>query len=235
MAKVCRLTPRTAARGDVSEATTEISGIGDGQAPHEYVVPAAQSFDLLGVRATFDGAGAAGDFLPALQIISDAGHILSQTVGSVVAAGGSADVTFAPFLRGTATATASGGIKYDTEPQTGTYLYVQTTGTDPVFGYANVWDDVNQSGSLYTGPLLMDDQSGTADTWSVSPGQGFKYHLNAGGTSFTVRGHHTILALTDVAGTSKISFFSVPFAAQQATPVTLADVIALLQAYGLSA
>jgi hypothetical protein len=45
-----------------------------------------------------------------VQILAASGHVLSQTVGSSVAAGGSADVTFAPFLEDEVTAAGGAGL-----------------------------------------------------------------------------------------------------------------------------
>jgi Concanavalin A-like lectin/glucanases superfamily len=69
-------------------------------APLDYVVPGAQLIELVALNAVFDGSGAAAAFLPAVEIISDSGHTVSRSiVDTQVAAGGSAEVTFAPFLR----------------------------------------------------------------------------------------------------------------------------------------
>lgn len=70
-------------------------------APSDYVVPGSQEIELQTVTATFDGTGAGGAFLPALQIISDAGILLATFIDTSVsvAAGGSAEVTFGTFLR----------------------------------------------------------------------------------------------------------------------------------------
>lgn len=76
-------------------------------APVSYTVSGDQRFTLVGVRATFDGTGAGGPFLPCVQILSPAGHVLSQTIGLAVAAGASADVSFFPLRRGTTTAGAT--------------------------------------------------------------------------------------------------------------------------------
>jgi hypothetical protein len=112
----------------MADRTVPIGNLGESDAPLTYTVPPSFSFTLMGVRASFDGAGAAGAFLPCVQLISDSGQMMAQTIGSAVAAGGSADVTFAPFLGGLAGSTPAGsGIQFDTFPQSGDWLYVQTT------------------------------------------------------------------------------------------------------------
>lgn len=81
----------------------QISG-GIGPAPQSYTVPNAQEIIPKVARATFDGTAAATAFLPTIQIISDGGVVIASVpTDTTVAAGGSADVTFAPFLRGPAT------------------------------------------------------------------------------------------------------------------------------------
>lgn len=74
---------------------------GSEPAPLAYTVPSAQEVQPLCCNAIFDGSGAAGPFLPAIEIVSDAGYIIGRVPCSTsVAAGASAEVTFAPFLRG---------------------------------------------------------------------------------------------------------------------------------------
>ena len=98
----------------MTDATQEISGLGTSSAPLTYTVADAEGFDLAGVRATFDGTGAGGAFLPCVQILSPAGHVMAQTIGSSVLAGGSADVTFAPFLTNPSASTTTGGGGFNT-------------------------------------------------------------------------------------------------------------------------
>src|SRR5882724_5060846 len=74
-----------------------------GALPKEWVVPGALSILLKCVQADFDGSGAAGAFLPTVEIVSDAGLLVGRAfTDASVAAGGSASVTFAPFLEGAA-------------------------------------------------------------------------------------------------------------------------------------
>lgn len=63
--------------------------------------PQAQSaeWQIESVRAIFDGTGAGGPFLPALQIIGPGGKIAGTYVdrSTPIAAGAEADVTWGPF------------------------------------------------------------------------------------------------------------------------------------------
>lgn len=92
-------------------------------APLDYPVPAAQEIGLQTATATFDGSGAAGQFLPALQIIGPGGIVAGTFVNpnSPVAAGGEAEVTFGSFLTG-----ALAGSGYSTIEDEGTALPRET-------------------------------------------------------------------------------------------------------------
>ena len=64
--------------------------------PSDYLVPGTQGLRLKAVRAVIDGTGAAGSFLPALQLLDPAGHVMWTAFdkSTPVAAGGSADVSW---------------------------------------------------------------------------------------------------------------------------------------------
>lgn len=72
---------------------------GTGAAPQTYNTPGASILDLQAVSADFNGSGAGSDFKPAVQLLDSSGHVMATVVGETVTAGGSASVTFAPFLR----------------------------------------------------------------------------------------------------------------------------------------
>lgn len=66
-------------------------------APLGYQVPGAQEIILKSITASFDGSGAAGAFIPTLQIIAPNGAVLAACpVSTSVAAGASADVSWFP-------------------------------------------------------------------------------------------------------------------------------------------
>lgn len=82
----------------MAQETQQILGLGSGGAPLQYVVTGGQVLDLIAVQADYDGSGASGNFLPVVEILSDAGELMARGVGRTVVAGDSVSVTFAPFL-----------------------------------------------------------------------------------------------------------------------------------------
>jgi hypothetical protein len=73
---------------------------GPNLAPVIYEVPGTDEVTPLACQALYDGSGASGDFVPTLVFRSQAGHVISRVpTSTVVTAGDSAEVTWAPFLR----------------------------------------------------------------------------------------------------------------------------------------
>ena len=211
-------------------------------APADFVVPNAAEWVLQVVSATFDGTGAAGAYLPAVQIIGPGGDVAATFADKnvSVAAGSSAEVTFGPFLRSPSAAAASSGIKFDTAPQAGQYLFVETDG--PALtpdGFVFEVRDPNGNGSaIYGVPVILGDVLNTNNgAVYLLTGGGHRFDLTLA-QEFSVRNGYNgprIFSAKITAGVSQLGFFGVGPVPKQATPVTLADVIALLQAYGLSA
>lgn len=77
-------------------------------APKDYTLPQSQEILIKAVRAEFDGTGAAGPFLPALQLVSNNGDVMFTAVltSASVAAGGSASVSWFPLKKSIAGAPA---------------------------------------------------------------------------------------------------------------------------------
>lgn len=77
-------------------------------APKDYTVGDNVELTLISVHAEFRDSGAAGDWLPAVQLISDSGHVIDTAAeqGVKVSAGGDADGSFFP---GGVVAAASSG------------------------------------------------------------------------------------------------------------------------------
>lgn len=79
---------------------------GISSAPASYEVSGAEEIILLAVNAIFDGSGAASAYVPAVEILSDGGIMVSRVIAQTeVAAGGSAEASFAPGLVGSSSLT----------------------------------------------------------------------------------------------------------------------------------
>lgn len=90
------------------EGTLQILGQGTSAVPLDVDITGNQLLDLISVKADYDGTSAIVDFVPMVEIISDAGVVMAQAKGPTVLAGGSATVTFFPF--GAEETAAGGGI-----------------------------------------------------------------------------------------------------------------------------
>jgi len=89
----------------------QVHPIGTEDAPADYVIPKSAELLLKSVHAKFDGSGAAGDFIPLVRIISDAGSTTDEIPQDVtVAAGGSADATWFPRVGAAAAAAPTGTV-----------------------------------------------------------------------------------------------------------------------------
>jgi hypothetical protein len=76
-------------------------------APKAYTVHGAQEIVLKSVTASYDGTGAAGPYVPAVQIIDPSGFVAgTYTLGVTLAAGGTADISWFPGLGGSGSSQA---------------------------------------------------------------------------------------------------------------------------------
>lgn len=123
-------------------------------APNSWTIPDALTIMLKAINATFNGTGAAGAFLPAVEIISDSGHVAARVfTDTAVAAGDSAEVTFAPFLRNAA-GNACGG-KIDSTQQVGNTCGVHSVGQ----GSGRVLTSDGADGSRWLTPTAVHSQT----------------------------------------------------------------------------
>lgn len=89
-------------------ANTQILPTGVQNAPGDWVLPNTQIATIGAIFAHFNGAGAAGAYVPTVDIISDSGHtVISVVQDSTIAAGSSAEASWAPFLKSAAAASAA--------------------------------------------------------------------------------------------------------------------------------
>ena len=123
----------------MAQADVQVPIPGTSDAPFDYQIPQSVEFLLKSVRASFDGSGAAAAFLPAVELIAPGGaSSWLVPTDSAVAAGGSADVTFAPFLRNAPAATpAAAAAIYATAPQV-MPLFASEFGPSDFVGWSNV-------------------------------------------------------------------------------------------------
>lgn len=93
---------------DVSIVASDVAAV-----PQNYTVPGAQEILLRAVGCMVNGSLAAGEFLPALQMVDPAGHVMWTAVNRSVpvAAGASALVSWFPGggIDGASSSTGSGG------------------------------------------------------------------------------------------------------------------------------
>lgn len=90
-------------------ADSQIRGLGESSAPLSYTVPGAQEIVLKSLFASFDGTAAAAAWYPCVRITAPGGGVVGEYITqAAVAAGSSADVSFAPFLRGLSTGAGGG-------------------------------------------------------------------------------------------------------------------------------
>lgn len=128
----------------------------------EYTLPDAASFTLKAVNADFDGSVAGSAYLPAVEIVSDSGHVIARAVdpGVSVGAGDSAEASFFPGVKHAASAAA---------------------GTAFPFGRAARIFSVQSipSGSFPDTPISFDVASGTSGLVSFDPAEPTKLTYTA--------------------------------------------------------
>lgn len=273
-------------------------------APYTFTVPGSLEIRPDTASAKFDGTGASGPFLACLTFISPDGARLCRMFNpNPVAQGDVAEVTYIPPFGAAASSASGSGIQFDTAPQAGDWLYVETTGSGPNpptlgtgFGFladsggfnfksqgnanpgfsVGVQDTANggialatsdssqginltatatfgpgvelatvgttggiklqtfNTGSTHADITLLQETLGQIVIQNAGTGtSGITINNGAGGGVNILDSMDGVNVQSDASG--KLGFFHVAAVTQQATPVTLADVIALLQAYGLSA
>jgi hypothetical protein len=82
-------------------ADTALIASGSGGTPLSYRVPGATSIRIKQVHVQYVDNGAGGDWLPAVQIVSDSNHLMGTAADQAVkvTAGSDADVSFFPYGR----------------------------------------------------------------------------------------------------------------------------------------
>lgn len=239
----------------------QIADTSSGDAPHDYTVPSSADFILKAAYGVFDGTLASGNFLPTLEIVSDSGHTIARSVGQQVTAGGSAEVSWFPFAP-PASSGGGGGIT-EIESTDGSITVTDPTGPTVDLtgagGGGGIQFGVTNSGSFLdvetnTGTIVLQDFSGGTSEFTASGSLEFIAGNNvsifagsgkniAASPQLTVTGALlaeykvglSTLKVLETTSAGDLGFFGKTPVAQQPTPITLADVIAVLQAYGLTA
>lgn len=106
-------------------------------APKNYTLAGNTELLLRAVNATFTDNGAASDWLPAVELISDSGHVIARAVdqGVIVTAGDDAEVSWFPGVKHAAGAASSA------TPAASAYLWTQSAKTfTGNVGFAATWD-----------------------------------------------------------------------------------------------
>jgi hypothetical protein len=169
--------------------------------PKAYKIAGAQEIVLKGVTASFDGGGAGGNWIPAVQVIDPSGFVVgTYTIGSTLAAGVSADVSWFPGV-GSNTGASGSGIQFNTDNEGG-YLDITTHATDPgglgmriqdlSGGGTDIFSDggmtvedtsanglvLNEAGS---GGIFVRDQGDGGSTWLEAGVGGWEVNDSGGG------------------------------------------------------
>lgn len=139
-------------------ADTQIRGLGESPAPLVYTVPGAQEIILKSLFASFDGSSAGSDFFPCVRVRAPGGGIVGEYITqAAVTAGSSADVSFAPFLRGGSGASAAPAVSSP---------FVYAADTSQVIPSGAVTALIFDSYSTAQGSQPMIDLSGFPATFS---------------------------------------------------------------------
>lgn len=173
-------------------------------APQDYTLPGAQEIFLRAVGCTMNGTNATGSFVPALQMLDPAGHVMWTAVNSAlpVAAGRSALVSWFPGGGVNATSSSSsssgtisritsnaGTLTVTTPTGPTTNLDMPATGVTPgTYGDSGHVSQVtlDSFGRATNATSVSISGGGTvvgADGWVTDPNGGYTF---ASATSFTV-------------------------------------------------
>jgi hypothetical protein len=230
-------------------ADVQILASGVTAAPLDYVIPGAQEILIKNISASFDGGGTGSAWQPAIVLVAPGGkEVGTFPVGNAVAAGASADVSWFPRGGVNAATVTSGDLHWGVNTDTGALGLELDSPTD---GFVTDFlsQTHNTEGGGYAvrtngGGILFDTGGGGITMQTADGGVIVQDTFELGilaevtGSQFVLveptHGNHVIHVAYDGAN-SVVSFFGAAPVVQQPTPVTLADVIALLRAYGLAA
>lgn len=147
----------------------QIADTSSGDAPHDYTVPSSADFILKAAYGVFDGTLASGNFLPAIEIVSDSGHTVARSVGQQVTAGDSAEVSWFPFAPPASSGGGGSGITEIVDDGGITVI----DGTGPTVGIAVTTPLVGRQEQLAVAGQLINAGTGAELSWSYNAGATF--------------------------------------------------------------
>jgi hypothetical protein len=168
-----------------------IAALGTASAPEDYTIPNSLEIVPLAVRASFDGSGASGPFYPTLEFIAPGGNTIAECpCFTIVAAGGSADVTWFHIDQGTNAGTTQSSYEQLVLSNAHLRLYYkldETSGTvmgdSGPLGVNGVYNSAPTLGQ----PPLADGKS------AVFSAAGAQYGSSAPGSGIVGTGEMTVL------------------------------------------
>lgn len=177
-------------------------------APKETLVPAASRYVVKQVQALYTDNGAGGAWLPALEVVSDAGIVTGRYVGTSVAAGSDQEVTFHPLgSKGAASVAPSGGtlpsaMLAENQALTSNAVDIALTWPTHNFGTndstifdrtGNLGIDIKQPGLYLAWCQAAPSLVASYDfrdvrlylSWRQNPSSGFPWNTDAGGLTLS--------------------------------------------------
>jgi len=215
--------------------------VGNGTSSARFTMPGNVAIKVESVVATVNNASAS-DVTPEVTIRDQSGVVIgTNKQGESIPAGDTGTATFALRLGG-GSATTTGFIRYKFV-NVGDWLVVETTAAGPFGPGIYLQSSSGMQTFVLSGDYFVNTSNGLIDLDTgggnfIAATAGGTMTLSTGGGNMTLdsgfSGETMSLVTSDLSvQNGKLGFFGVTTVVQQATPVTLADVIALLQAYGL--
>lgn len=192
-------------------------------APATYTVKPAVEFILKSVRATFDGSGASGDFVPVLTLISDSGHEISESADAgTFPAGASGRASFFPRGLARKSTAAAAGTTFASISASGFVTVPAISGGSP--GTAIIGMDTT---TLYTTDSSVFTASSYTDGSGTYDGVGFNapgHYLSKTQVILQFGGTSGLIQVNSVTGPGIIADYgSEGFAHQAYSPAFASD------------
>lgn len=206
------------------------------QQTQQFALDGTVTFDLEAVYIEIDASGAGGPVTAELTILEQSGVVIARKAQKdTVDAGGAGSATWALRLDDDDDGGGGGaGIEFD-QDNVGTWLNVQATGADPANPLIGVL--IEATDEIRLDGAAVDIRGGIleSEVQEVKLAAGSDWNAN-GSQVFIGEGPNLPNTCNSIVlQSTELSFFGAPPVVQPAAPATLADVIAALQALGLTA